>query len=75
MSGDIINFISWQGVKSKKTNLREGEIESSISGLSLSKKFKKEFKDLKAHEILSFTEKHDLMLKNIDEFKDNYLWQ
>ena len=59
--------------KVKKTNLREGEIESSISGLSLSKKFKKEFKkDLKAHEIFELYRKHDLDAeKIIEEFKDN----
>ena len=59
--------------KVKKTNLREGEIESSISGLSLSKKFKKEFKkDLKANEIFELYRKHDLDAeKTIEEFKDN----
>ena len=59
--------------KVKKTNLREGEIESSISGLSLSKKFKKDFKkDLKAHQIFELYRKHDLDAeKIIEEFKDN----
>ena len=57
----------------KKTNLREGEIESSISGLSLAKKFKKEFKkDLNTHEIFELYRKHDLNAeKTIEDFKDN----
>ena len=57
----------------KKNNLREGEIESSISGLSLSKKFKSEFnKDLKAHEIFELYRKHELNAeKIIEDFKDN----
>ena len=57
----------------KKTNLREGEIESSISGLSMSKKFKKEFKkDLRANEIFELYRKHDIDAEKIvEEFKDN----
>ena len=59
--------------KVKKTNLREGEIESAISGLSLSKKFKKEFKkDYKASKIFELYRKHDLDAEKIvEEFKDN----
>ena len=57
----------------KKTNLREGEIESAISGLSISKKFKKEFKkDLRANEIFELYTKHDIDAeKTVEEFKDN----
>ncbi len=57
----------------KKTNLREGEIESAISGLSISKKFKKEFKkDLRANEIFELYRKHDIDAeKTVEEFKDN----
>ena len=57
----------------KKTNLREGEIENSISGLSLAKNFKKIYnKDLTAGEIFELYRSHDLDAeKIIDEFKDN----
>tara|TARA_Y100000748_G_scaffold244869_1_gene209220 strand:- start:780 stop:1679 length:900 start_codon:yes stop_codon:yes gene_type:complete len=57
----------------KKTNLREGEIENSISGLSLAKNFKKIYnKDLTAREIFKLYRNHDLDAeKIIDEFKDN----
>lgn len=57
----------------KKNNLRDGEIESSISGLSLSKQFKKVYKkNLKAHEIFELYRKHDLDAERlVEEFKDN----
>tara|TARA_B100000029_G_scaffold479649_1_gene526916 strand:+ start:272 stop:1171 length:900 start_codon:yes stop_codon:yes gene_type:complete len=57
----------------KKTNLRAGEIETSISGLSLSRKFKENYKkDLKANEIFELYRKHDIDAERIlEEFKDN----
>lgn len=57
----------------KKNNLRDGEIESSISGLSLSKQFKRVYKkNLKAHEIFELYRKHDLDAERlVEEFKDN----
>ena len=53
--------------------LRDAEIESFISGLSISKKFNKRFnKNLKTNEIFELNRKHDLDAeKFIDEFKLN----
>jgi len=55
------------------TNLREGEIESFISGLALSKRFNKKFKkSLKANEIFELNRKHDLEAEQfVDDFKLN----
>ena len=57
----------------QSTNLREGEIESFISGLSLAKKFNKQYKkNLKTNEIFELYRKHDLDAENlIDNFKVN----
>jgi fructokinase len=53
--------------------LREGEIESFISGLSLAKKYKQLYKNnLKTNEIFELYRKHDLDAENfIDNFKLN----
>ena len=57
----------------ESTNLREGEIESFMSGLSLAKKFNKKFKkNLKTNEIFDLYRKHDLDAEDlIDNFKVN----
>tara|TARA_Y100001970_G_C14173705_1_gene825684 strand:- start:633 stop:1535 length:903 start_codon:yes stop_codon:yes gene_type:complete len=57
----------------ESTNLREGEIESFISGLGLAKRFnKKNKKSLKANEIFELNRKHDLDAERfIEEFKLN----
>ena len=57
----------------ESTNLREGEIESFMSGLSLAKKFNKQYKkNLKTNEIFELYRKHDLDAENlIDNFKVN----
>ena len=54
-------------------NLREGEVESFISGLGLAKRFNKKYnKNLKANEIFELNRKHDLDGERfIDEFKLN----
>ena len=59
--------------KFESTNLREGEIESFISGLSLAKKYKQLYKNnLKTNEIFELYRKHDLDAENfIDNFKLN----
>ena len=57
----------------RKTNMRDSQIESFLSGLSLSKIFKeKHHKDLKAFEIFELFRKKDIEAeKIIDEYKDN----
>ena len=57
----------------RKTNMRDSQIESFISGLSLSKIFKeKHHKDLKAYEIFELYRKKDIEAeKIIDEYKEN----
>ena len=57
----------------RKTNMRDSQIESFISGLSLSKIFKeKNQKDLKAFEIFELYRKKDIEAeKIIDEYKEN----
>ena len=57
----------------ESTNLREGEIESFMSGLSLAKKFNKKFKkNLKTNQIFELYRKHDLDAEDlIDNFKLN----
>ena len=52
---------------------RDGEIESFISGLSLTKRFNNRFsKNLQANEIFELNRKHDLDAETfIDEFKSN----
>ena len=57
----------------RKTNMRDSQIESFISGLSLSKIFKeKHHKDLKAFEIFELYRKKDIEAeKIIDEYKEN----
>ena len=59
--------------KFESTNLREGEIESFMSGLSLAKKYKQLYKNnLKTNEIFELYRKHDLDAENfIDNFKLN----
>ena len=54
-------------------NLRDGEVESFISGLGLAKRFnKKNSKNLKANEIFELNRKHDLDGERfIDDFKLN----
>ena len=54
-------------------NLRDGEIESFVSGLSLSKMFKNNFKkDLNAQQIFELFRKNDLdAKKTIEQFKKN----
>ena len=56
-----------------KTKLRDGEIESFLSGLSLAKRFKKLYgKNLKTNEIFELNRKHDLDAERfIDDFKVN----
>ena len=56
-----------------KTNLRDSQIESFLSGLSLSKIFKENYqKDLKAFEIFELYRKKDIEAeKIIDEYKEN----
>ena len=56
-----------------KTNLRDSQIESFLSGLSLSKIFKEYYqKDLKAFEIFELYRKKDIEAeKIIDEYKEN----
>ncbi len=56
-----------------KTNLRDGEIESHLSGLSLSKIFKDQFKkNLTADKIFDLYRKHDIDAeKIIDKYKEN----
>ena len=55
------------------TNLREGEVESFISGLALAKRFnEKNSKNLKANEIFELNRKHELDAERfIDNFKLN----
>jgi len=57
----------------RKTNMRDSQIESFLSGLSLSKIFKeKHHKDLKAFEIFDLYRKKDIEAeKIIDEYKEN----
>ena len=57
----------------RKTNFRDSQIESFLSGLSLSKIFKeKYYKDLKAFEIFELYRKNDIEAeKIIDEYKEN----
>ena len=57
----------------RKTNMRDSQIESFISGLSLSKIFKeKHHKNLKAFEIFELYRKKDIEAeKIIDEYKEN----
>ena len=57
----------------RKTNMRDSQIESFISGLSLSKLFKEKYhKDLKAFEIFELYRKKDIEAeKIIDEYKEN----
>ena len=57
----------------RKTNMKDSQIESFISGLSLSKIFKeKHHKDLKAYEIFELYRKKDIEAeKIIDEYKEN----
>jgi len=57
----------------RKTNMRDSQIESFISGLSLSKIFKeKHHKDLKAFEIFELYRKKDIEAEKIvDEYKEN----
>ena len=59
--------------KFESTNLREGEIESFMSGLSLAKKFNKKFKkNLTTNQIFELYRKHDLDAEDlIDNFKLN----
>ncbi len=56
-----------------KTKLRSGEIESHLSGLSLSKIFKDQFKkNLTADKIFDLYRKHDIDAeKIIDKYKEN----
>ena len=56
-----------------KTKLRDGEIESHLSGLSLSKIFKDQFKkNLTADKIFDLYRKHDIDAeKIIDKYKEN----
>ena len=63
----------WRKEKFDSNILRDAEIESFISGLSISKKFNKRFnKNLKTNEIFELNRKHDLEAeKFIDEFKLN----
>ena len=57
----------------RKTNMRDSQIESFLSGLSLSKIFnEKHHKDLKAFEIFELYRKKDIEAeKIIDEYKEN----
>ena len=57
----------------RKTNMRDSQIESFISGLSLSKLFKEKYhKDLKAFEIFELYRKKDIEAEKIvDEYKEN----
>ena len=57
----------------RKTNFRDSQIESFLSGLSLSKIFKeKHHKDLKAFEIFELYRKKDIEAeKFVDEYKEN----
>ena len=57
----------------RKTNMRDSQIESFLSGLSLSKIFnEKHHKDLKAFEIFELYRKNDIEAeKIIDEYKEN----
>ena len=57
----------------RKTNMRDSQIESFLSGLSLSKIFnEKHHKDLKAFEIFELYRKKDIEAeKFIDEYKEN----
>tara|TARA_B100000945_G_scaffold37309_1_gene25215 strand:- start:163 stop:1062 length:900 start_codon:yes stop_codon:yes gene_type:complete len=57
----------------RKTNFRDSQIESFLSGLSLSKIFKEKYhKDLKAFEIFELYRKNDIEAeKIIDEYKEN----
>jgi len=57
----------------RKTNMRDSQIESFLSGLSLSKIFKEKYhKDLKAFEIFELYRKNDIEAeKIIDEYKEN----
>ncbi len=57
----------------RKTNFRDSQIESFLSGLSLAKIFKeKHNKDLKAFEIFELYRKKDIEAERmIDEYKDN----
>ena len=68
-----INHLISKKENFESTNLREGEIESFMSGLSLAKKFNKKFKkNLKTNEIFDLYRKHDLDAENlIDNFKVN----
>ena len=68
-----INHLISKKENFESTNLREGEIESFMSGLSLAKKFYKKFKkNLKTNEIFDLYRKHDLDAENlIDNFKVN----
>ena len=60
-------------IKIEKTNLREGEIESFVSGLSLAKKFNEKYKKvLTANQIFELYRKKDLdAQRSIEEFKEN----
>ena len=60
-------------IKIEKTNLREGEIESFVSGLSLAKKFNEKYKKvLTANQIFELYRKNDLDAQSsIEEFKEN----
>ena len=57
----------------RKTNFRDSQIESFLSGLSLSKIFQEKYhKDLKAFEIFELYRKNDIEAeKIIDEYKEN----
>ena len=62
-----------KNIKIEKTNLREGEIESFVSGLSLAKKFNEKYKKvLTANQIFELYRKNDLdAQRSIEEFKEN----
>tara|TARA_B100000787_G_scaffold144902_1_gene114875 strand:- start:980 stop:1882 length:903 start_codon:yes stop_codon:yes gene_type:complete len=68
-----IPYLAAQKENFQSKNLREVEVESFISGLSLAKRFNKRFnKNLKTNEIFELNRKHDLEAeKFIDEFKLN----
>ena len=68
-----INHLISKKENFESTNLREGEIESFMSGLSLAKKFNNQYKkNLKTNEIFELYRKHDLDAENlIDNFKVN----
>tara|TARA_Y100001935_G_C17286970_1_gene500931 strand:- start:125 stop:1024 length:900 start_codon:yes stop_codon:yes gene_type:complete len=65
--------LNGENFENNLNNLREGEIESFISGLSLSKMFKNNYKkDLNAQKIFELSRKNNLDAKKIiDQFKKN----